>query len=99
MERWKRNGQAGRHSYTSLDGTSSDKLGVALDLPAPHKMNNLIAIAGLHLGCDPLRPWKNLQVALNGHSVGGQAQVGKQRGNAKPFGHFARFSIHDNLDS
>jgi hypothetical protein len=63
------------------------------------KVNNLVPVPGLHAGCDPLRPRKDLQVALDGNAVGGQPKVQEQSGNAKPFGHFTRFSIHYNLDS
>jgi len=62
-------------------------------------MNNLIPVARLHGGCDPLRSRKNFQVAFDSDSAGGQAQVRKQGGNFKAFGHFARFSIHNYLDS
>ena len=68
-------------------------------LSSAHKVNNLVPVACLHCSFYPLRSRKNLQVALDGNSSGGQAQVGKQRGNLKSFGHFARFTIHYNLNS
>ncbi len=74
-----------------------DQLGSAF-LPPTDKLNDLVPVARLHGGFHPLRSRKNLEVALDGNSVGGQAQVGKQGGNAKTFGHFARFTIHDNLN-
>jgi len=61
-------------------------------------MNNFIPVARFDRGFDPLRSRENLEIALDGNPVGRQTKVGKQAGNFKPFGDFARFAIHYNLD-
>jgi hypothetical protein len=68
------------------------------DLPAPHEMNNLIAVAGLHYSSDPFRSWEYLEIALDSHSIGGETQVGKQTRNAQTLGYLTRLSIHNNLN-
>src|SRR5690349_20400969 len=68
-------------------------------LTSAYQMNNLVSISRLYGGFYPLRSRENLPDAFDRHSIGRQAQVGKQSGNAKPFGHFASFSIYNNLDS
>jgi hypothetical protein len=66
----------------NLIGPDLKDLAVFFDSPSTYKMHDLVSIPGLHGGCDPLRPRKDLQVALNGYPVGGEAQVGKQGRNA-----------------
>ncbi len=61
-------------------------------------MNNLVPVARLHRSGNPLRAGKNFEIALDGHSVRGQAEMQEQAGYAEPRWDFARFSIHDNLD-
>ena len=61
-------------------------------------MHNFVFVAGLNCGGQPLRSGEYLQIALNGDPIGGEAQVGKETGNAETLGDVASFSIHYDSD-
>ena len=54
--------------------------------PPPNKMHNLVAVARLHGGRNPLRSRKNLQVALNRHAVAGKPRCESRAETPSPSG-------------
>ena len=68
-------------------------------LTAADQLNDLETVPWLHDGGQPLGPGKNFKIALNGHAVHRQAEMGEQAGHTKTRWHLVRFSINYNVDS
>ncbi len=67
-------------------------------LPSANHVHNFETVAGLDGGGGPLGARENFEVALDGHAVGGQAEVSEQTGDAQSGRNFARVSIYNDAN-
>jgi hypothetical protein len=63
-------------------------------LAATNEVDNLVAVVRLDSCLDPSRAGENVQIALDGHAFGGQANVLEECGHIQPIGNLATLTVN-----